>query len=235
MNKKILPSHVAIIMDGNGRWAKKRFLPRLAGHKAGVKSLKKIIKYSSNIGIDYLTVYAFSTENWRRPKDEVNGIIKLLFDAILQYIDELIEENVIMKIIGDKSDLSIDILNLFNEVEKKTENNTGMQFNIAFNYGSRNEIIHSVKKIAKLCIDKEISIDDIDENLIGSNLYTESIPDPDFVIRTSGEIRLSNFLLWQISYSELYFTDTYWPDFNEAEYIKALNEYQNRKRRYGKV
>ncbi|MEA1974485.1 MAG: isoprenyl transferase [Bacillota bacterium] len=235
MNKKILPSHVAIIMDGNGRWAKKRFLPRLAGHKAGVKSLKKIIKYSSNIGIDYLTVYAFSTENWKRPKDEVSGIIKLLFDAILQYIDELIEENVIIKTIGDKSNLSTDILNLFSEVEKKTENNTGMQFNIAFNYGSRNEIIHSVKKIAQLCIDKEISIDDIDENLIESNLYTESIPNPDFVIRTSGEIRLSNFLLWQISYSELYFTDTYWPDFNESEYVKALNEYQNRKRRYGKI
>lgn len=235
MNKKILPSHVAIIMDGNGRWAKKRFLPRLAGHKAGVKSLKKIIKYSSNIGIDYLTVYAFSTENWKRPKDEVSGIIELLFDAILQYIDELIEENVIIKTIGDKSNLSTDILNLFSEVEKKTENNTGMQFNIAFNYGSRNEIIHSVKKIAQLCIDKEISIDDIDENLIESNLYTESIPNPDFVIRTSGEIRLSNFLLWQISYSELYFTDTYWPDFNESEYVKALNEYQNRKRRYGKI
>jgi undecaprenyl diphosphate synthase len=235
MPNNVLPRHIAIIMDGNGRWAKKKMLPRLFGHKAGVKSLKKIIEYSSDIGIDYLTVYAFSTENWGRPKDEVNGIIKLLFSSIKQYLDELIENNVIIKMIGDRETLSDEILNVFNEVEKKTENNTGMQFIIAFNYGSRSEMIHSVKKIAKECVNETIKIEDIDENLMKSNLYTKDIPDPDFVIRTSGEKRLSNFMLWQISYSELYFTDTYWPDFDKDEYIKALNEYQVRKRRYGKI
>jgi undecaprenyl diphosphate synthase len=235
MKNNLLPRHIAIIMDGNGRWAKERMLPRLFGHKAGVKSLKKIIEYSANIGIDYLTVYAFSTENWGRPKDEVNGIIKLLFSSIKQYLDELIENNVIIKLIGDRETLSDEILNVFNEVEKKTENNTGMHFIIAFNYGSRSEMIHSIKKIAKKCVDKTIEIDDIDENLMKSNLYTKDIPDPDFVIRTSGEKRLSNFMLWQISYAELYFTDTYWPDFDKDEYIKALNEYQVRKRRYGKI
>ncbi len=235
MQNNILPKHIAIIMDGNGRWAKKRFLPRLVGHNQGVKTLKEIVRYSSDIGIEYLTVYAFSTENWARPKTEVNGIIKLLFDAMKEYINELIENNVKMKIIGDKETIPKNVMELFNDCENKTKNNTGMQFNIAFNYGSRQEMVHSVKEIAKLCLENKIDVNEINEKLIQENLYTKDMPDPDFVIRTSGEIRISNFLLWQISYSELYFTETYWPDFKKSEYKKALEEYQNRKRRYGKI
>lgn len=230
-----LPKHVAIIMDGNGRWAKKRFMPRLAGHKAGVETLKKIIEYSSNIGIKYLTVYAFSSENWNRPKNEIDGILKLLMVTFTKELEKLNENNVIIKMLGDKNNIPENVKNVFEKSELRTKNNTGLQLNVAFNYGGRDEILSSVKKIAELCIENKIDIDSISKELIEENLYTAGIPDPDFVIRTSGEIRLSNFLLWQISYSELYFTETFWPDFNVEEYAKALEEFKSRKRRYGKL
>jgi undecaprenyl diphosphate synthase len=235
MGEKTLPRHVAFIMDGNGRWAKKRFLPRIAGHKAGVEALKKVIRYSSKKGIKYVTVYAFSTENWQRPESEVKGILELLVTAMNKEFDELIANDVKIKMLGIEEDLPGKVKKAFNEAEEKTKNNKGLQFNIAFNYGSRKEIIHSVKEIAELINSKTIAINDIDEKMFESFLYTKNIPDPDLVIRTSGEVRLSNFLLWQISYSELYFTDTYWPDFNEKSYQKALDEYSNRKRRFGSL
>lgn len=232
---KNLPKHVAIIMDGNGRWAKKRFLPRLAGHKAGVEALKKIIRFSSDIGIEYVTVYAFSTENWKRPNDEVDGILKLLISAMNKEFQSLVENNVKIKMLGTPTNLPEDIKAAFKNAENKTKNNTGLQFNIAFNYGSRLEMIHAVKEIAQKVKDDKLSVNEITDDVMSKHLYTKNIPDPDLVIRTSGEIRLSNFLLWQISYSELYFTDTYWPDFNEKEYEKALKEYSHRKRRFGSL
>lgn len=235
MDEKTLPKHVAFIMDGNGRWAKKRLLPRIAGHKAGVEALKKVIRYSSQIGIKYVTVYAFSTENWRRPEKEVKGILNLLVTAMNKEFDELIANDVKIKMLGLEENLPPKVKKAFHDAEEKTKNNKGLQFNIAFNYGSRKEIIHSVKEISKLIKSNKIGIDAIDEALFESFLYTKDIPDPDLVIRTSGEVRLSNFLLWQISYSELYFTDTYWPDFNEIAYQKALDEYSKRKRRFGSL
>lgn len=235
MGEKTLPRHVAFIMDGNGRWAKKRFLPRIAGHKAGVQALKKVIRYSSKVGVKYVTVYAFSTENWSRPETEVKGILELLVTAMNKEFDELIANDVKIKMLGTEENLPEKVKSAFNEAEEKTKNNKGLQFNIAFNYGSRKEMIHSVKEISKLIKSKTIEIEEIDELLFERFLYTKDIPDPDLVIRTSGEIRLSNFLLWQISYSELYFTDTYWPDFDEKAYQVALDEYSNRKRRFGSL
>jgi len=235
MGEKTLPRHVAFIMDGNGRWAKKRFLPRIAGHKAGVEALKKVIRYSSEVGIKHVTVYAFSTENWQRPEKEVKGILELLVTAMNKEFDELIANDVKIKMLGIEENLPEKVKKAFNEAEKKTKNNKGLQFNIAFNYGSRKEIIQSVKEISKLVKAESIEINEIDESLFENFLYTKGIPDPDLVIRTSGEVRLSNFLLWQISYSELYFTDTYWPDFDEKAYQKALSEYSNRKRRFGSL
>jgi undecaprenyl diphosphate synthase len=235
MGEKTLPRHVAFIMDGNGRWAKKRFLPRIAGHKAGVEALKKVIRYSSQVGVKYVTVYAFSTENWRRPEKEVKGILELLVTAMNKEFDELIANDVKIKMLGTEENLPEKVKKAFNEAEEKTKYNKGLQFNIAFNYGSRKEMIHSVKEISKLIKSETIEIEAIDEMLFERFLYTKDIPDPDLVIRTSGEIRLSNFLLWQISYSELYFTDTYWPDFDEKAYQVALDEYSNRKRRFGSL
>jgi undecaprenyl diphosphate synthase len=235
MGEKTLPRHVAFIMDGNGRWAKKRFLPRIAGHKAGVEALKKVIRYSSQVGVKYVTVYAFSTENWRRPEKEVKGILELLVTAMNKEFDELIANDVKIKMLGTEENLPEKVKKAFNEAEEKTKYNKGLQFNIAFNYGSRKEMIHSVKEISKLIKSETIEIEAIDEMLFERFLYTKDIPDPDLVIRTSGEIRLSNFLLWQISYSELYFTDTYWPDFDEKAYQIALDEYSNRKRRFGSL
>jgi len=235
MGEKTLPRHVAFIMDGNGRWAKKRFLPRIAGHKAGVEALKKVIRYSSQVGIKYVTVYAFSTENWRRPEKEVKGILELLVTAMNKEFDELIANDVKIKMLGIEENLPKKVRKAFYDAEEKTKNNKGLQFNIAFNYGSRKEILHSVKEISKLVKAEAIEVNEIDESLFERFLYTKDIPDPDLVIRTSGEVRLSNFLLWQISYSEFYFTDTYWPDFDETAYQKALDEYSNRKRRFGSL
>lgn len=230
-----LPNHVAFIMDGNGRWATKRFLPRLAGHNAGVEALREIIRFSSDIGIGYVTFYAFSTENWGRPQEEVSGLMELLVRFLRNEIDELHENNVKIVILGELSGLpQLPREEVMRAIEK-TKDNTGLTCCIALNYGSRFEIVSAVKKISQEVQDGKLSIDDIDEKVFANNLYTSGIPDPDLMVRTSGELRLSNYLLWQLAYSEFYFTDVFWPDFNKDEYIKAIKEYQARNRRYGKV
>ncbi len=228
-----LPAHVAIIMDGNGRWAKKRMLPRAAGHRAGMLNVKKIIRASSDIGIKHLTMYAFSTENWKRPKDEVGVLMNLLIEFLTKELQEMHERNVIFRTIGDISILPAAVIEVLENATKKTAANTGMTLNIALNYGSRLEICSAVRSIARGVAAGEISADDIDEKLISDRLDTAGQPDPDLMIRTSGEERLSNFLLYQLAYAEFYFTPVFWPDFDEAEYEKSLIEYQNRQRRYG--
>ncbi len=235
IDMKNIPNHVAIIMDGNGRWAQSRKLPRLAGHKAGVESLREIIRTSSDIGIHHLTVYAFSTENWKRPEEEVNGLFKLLVLYLEKELKDIHNNNVRLKVIGNLKQLPLNVINKIENAIEKTKDNTGLTFNIALNYGGRDELIHSIKKVAELAGNGEITPESIDESVIEKYLYTSDIPDPDLIIRTSGEIRLSNFLLWQSAYSELYFTKTLWPDFDETALFEAIEEYQNRKRRYGGI
>ncbi|MCT4633731.1 MAG: isoprenyl transferase [Firmicutes bacterium] len=227
------PVHVAIIMDGNGRWAKKRFMPRIAGHKAGVESLRKIIEETGDLGIKYLTVYAFSTENWNRPKDEVNGLMNLLVNYIDNELNNLNKNGVRLNILGDMSALPTKVREKVEMALVETNKNTKLTLNIALNYGGRDEIIRAVKSIYNQG-DSEL-IDNLDEDIFSRFLYTANIPDPDFVIRTSGEVRISNFLLWQLAYSEMYFTETLWPDFGVSEYHKALDSFKNRKRRFGKI
>ncbi|MGB3367047.1 MAG: isoprenyl transferase [Acidaminobacteraceae bacterium] len=230
-----LPKHVAFIMDGNGRWATKRFLPRLAGHNAGVEQLRGIIRYSSDIGITHVTFYAFSTENWNRPKSEVSGLMNLLVSFLKREIEQLHTNNVKIVILGDTSELPekprVEVL----KAVEKTSQNTGLTCAIALNYGSRDEILRATKEVVKAALNGDIDFEDIDLGLFESKLYTSGMPDPDLMIRTSGELRLSNYLLWQLAYTEFYFTDVFWPDFNKEEYKKALTEYQGRKRRYGKL
>lgn len=233
IEKEKLPKHVAIIMDGNGRWAKKKLMPRSAGHRAGMYKVKDIIRMSSDIGIHNLTLYAFSTENWKRPKEEVGALMSLLIEFLTKELNELNEKNVIFKTLGDISMLPKAVIEVINNAIFTTQNNTGMTLNIALNYGSRAEIVEAVKKIGKDLLDNKLKIDDISEELISEYLETSHQPDPDFLIRTSGEERLSNYLLYQLAYAELYFTPVLWPDFDENEYEKALIEYQNRTRRYG--
>lgn len=230
-----LPVHIAIVMDGNGRWAQQRSLPRLAGHNAGMKALKKIVKASSQIGIKYLTVYAFSTENWRRPEDEIYGIFKILIYYIEKELKELNDNNVRVRILGDYRKLPQEAVDRLELALETTAKNTGLQFNIALNYGGRAEIIQAVRKLAEKARDNEIEPDDITADVFSGMLFTKDIPDPDLVIRTSGELRLSNFLLWQAAYSELWFTDTLWPDFGKKDLEAAIVDFQGRKRRYGGV
>ena len=228
-----LPRHVAVIMDGNGRWAKKRMMPRVAGHRAGMSKVKTIIRMSSDIGIKYLTLYAFSTENWKRPKEEVGALMGLLIEYLQRELDEMHERNVIFNTIGDITKLPQPVIEVLENAKKKTKNNTGLTLNIALNYGSRTEIAQAVRSIAQETKDGKIAVDEIDEQMISDHLETSGQPDPDFMIRTSGEERLSNYLLYQLAYTEFYFTPVYWPDFDEKEYETALIEYQNRQRRYG--
>lgn len=230
-----IPKHVAIIMDGNGRWATKRNLKRAKGHEAGVEALRTIIEKSDDIGIKYLTVYAFSTENWSRPKTEVNFLMNLLVVYFTKELMNLHNKNVRIRVIGDLEGLDTKGRNAAIKAMKKTENNTGLNLVIAINYGSRDEIVSGIKKISNDVLDNTINIDDINEKLISNYLYTKDIPDPDLLIRTSGEIRISNFLMWQLAYSEMYFTDVLWPDFTEKELLVAINEYQNRSRRFGSI
>lgn len=230
-----IPAHVAIVMDGNGRWAKKRGMPRMAGHNAGMIALKEIVKRSSTLGVRYLTVYAFSTENWKRPQDEVGGIFKLLVFYMQKELDELHANNVKVHILGDYKKLPKDAVDSLEYSLEKTKNNTGLHFNIALNYGGRAEILRSVRQLAEEAAQGKVDLRDITEEMLESRLYTAGIPDPDLIIRTSGEIRLSNYLLWQSAYSELVFTDVLWPDFTPREYERAIVEYQGRKRRYGGV
>ncbi len=230
-----IPYHVAIIMDGNGRWAKKRGLPRSAGHRAGVQSLKKTVIASKELGIKILTVYAFSTENWRRPKDEVNVLMDLLVEYLKKELEELNKNNVKIICLGKTYDLPRQIKESINKAEKVTKNNDSLILNVALNYGGREEIINATKKIIRQVKKEEIKIDDIDEKMFESFLYTTQQTDPDLLIRPSGEMRISNFLLWQIAYTEIYFTNIYWPDFNKEELINAIKDFQKRDRRFGSI
>ena len=231
MDKK--PEHVAIIMDGNGRWAKKRGLPRLSGHKAGMEALKKIVRYCGEQHIDYLTVYAFSTENWKRSDEEVSGIFKILVYYMERELKELHEMGVKVRILGDYSIIPEDARKAVDKALDITKDNTGLGFNIALNYGGRNDILKAVKEIGQEIKAGRLDIDDLDEAAVSDRLYTAGIPDPDLIIRTSGELRLSNFLLWQSAYSEFVFTDLLWPDFDEKAMEEALDEFNKRKRNFG--
>lgn len=228
-----IPKHIAIIMDGNGRWAKKRGLSRSMGHKEGSRTLKKIVEACYTLGVKYLTVYAFSTENWSRPKDEVDDLMKLLLEYLRNAERELKGKNVRIKVIGDKKKLPIEIINEVERVEKNTEHIQGLDFIIALNYGGRQELVEAVSQIVDDV--KTGLISKIDENAISQRLYTNGIPDPDLLIRTSGEMRISNFLIWQCSYSEFYFCDILWPDFSENHLREAILSYQGRQRRFGGV
>ncbi len=227
--------HIAIIMDGNGRWAKKRNLPRSAGHKKGAETLQEIVKGASEMGIKYMTVYAFSTENWKRDKEEVNYLMDLLRQYLKNELKEINEQGGRILFIGERNMLDKDIVVQMENIEKQTSNNDKFTFVVALSYGSRAEILSGVKKIASLVAKGDLSLDDIDEKSFSSMLYTHNIPDPDLVIRTSGEQRVSNYLLWQIAYSEFFFTKTLWPDFTVAELKEIVNDFNSRERRYGKV
>lgn len=226
----VLPKHIAIIMDGNGRWAKRRSLPRTAGHAAGSKNFKTIARYCNKIGLKYLTVYAFSTENWKRPKEEVDNIMKL-FKDYLEDAKNFKDENIKMQFIGDRSVLNEDIQRLMRETEEASADADGLHLNIAINYGGRDEIVHAVKQIVK----NGIKADDITEQVISDNLYTKGQPDPDFIIRPSGEYRLSNYLIWQSAYAEYWFSDILWPDFKPKDLDRAIEEFNRRNRRFGGI
>jgi undecaprenyl diphosphate synthase len=230
-----VPQHVAIIMDGNGRWAKERGMARVQGHNAGMKALKEIVKHSDVLGVKYLTVYAFSTENWKRPEDEVSGIFKLLVRYVKSEIRELDENNVRVRILGDWSIIPEDSRKAVQTALAQTEDNTGLVFSIALNYGGRAEILRAARVAAEKVLSGEIGVGDIDESLFSEGLYTYGMPDPDVIIRTGGEYRLSNFLTWQSAYSELVVTPVYWPDFTPEEYDRALEEFSSRDRRFGGI
>lgn len=222
--------HIAIIMDGNRRWAKEKLLPSAVGHQKGVDSLRNTMKLFDKYGIKYLTVYAFSTENWNRKKEEVEFLMSLLAKTLLNELEEMNQENVKIKFLGDISKLNKNLQKIVQDAEEKTQNNTGVNLNIAFNYGSRDEITNAVKAIVK----KGLKPENITEETISEHLYTQDIPDPDLLIRTGGEKRLSNYLLWQLAYSEIYITKSFWPDFDEQELNNAILEFEKRQRRYGK-
>lgn len=230
-----IPNHIAIIMDGNGRWAKSKFMPRTYGHKVGVETIRKIVKECSRLGVKYLTLYAFSTENWKRPQEEVSALMGLLVTYLKNELDELHKNNVKILTIGDISKLPDVCVDELEKSIEKTKNNTGVTLSLALNYGSRDDIKKAVREISKNVSDGKISVEDIDDEMISKHLYTKNIIDPDLVIRTSGEQRLSNFLLWEVAYSEFYFTDIHWPDFDEENLQKAIYSYQKRDRRFGAV
>lgn len=233
MSQSVLPRHVAIIMDGNGRWAQKRNLPRSSGHKAGASNFRTITRYAESIGIEYLTIYAFSTENWKRPQTEVGALIKLFHQYLKEALTDFLDENIKVNFIGDVSAFPKELITLIDEVKELSRNRTGMVLNLAMNYGGRAEILHAVEQI----IDKQKKGEMIalTEETIANHLYTAGQPDPDLVIRPSGEFRLSNFLLWQSAYAEFVCMDTLWPDFTSQDFDKALAIYSSRQRRFGGV
>ncbi len=230
-----IPTHVAVIMDGNGRWANRRGKPRSIGHEAGVESVKTIVKAAARIGVKFLTLFTFSVENWQRPKTEVSFIMKLLYEKTRSELAELNENDVRMIATGDIGELAATQRRALEHAITETAGNTGLVLNLALNYGGRTEIVDAVKRIARDVKSGLLNPDDIDERLFSSYLYTADLPDPDLLIRTSGEMRLSNFLLWQTSYTELYVTNALWPDFGESDFYEAILEYQSRDRRFGKV
>ena len=230
-----VPQHVAIIMDGNGRWAKERGLPRMAGHHSGMKAVKRITMAADRLGVRYLTLYAFSTENWKRPKAEVDFLMKLPQEFLSIELDDLIKNNVQVKMMGYRDSLPNYTLDAVEEAITKTAENTGLVLNFALNYGSRKEMVDAMRQIAVDVRDGRLAPEAIDESDIGSHLLSSGLPDPDLLIRTSGELRISNFMLWQLAYSELWFTDVYWPEFTDEHFYDAIREYQRRARRYGGV
>ena len=228
-----IPEHVAVIMDGNGRWAKKRFLPRNYGHAEGAKALEAICENCAKLGIKYLTVYAFSTENWKRSVEEVSGIMNLFRKYLVDSIERSNNANMRVRLIGKREGLAEDIVQKMDDLERETAGNTGLQFYIAINYGGRDEIVRATKKLISDVQVGSVSAEDIDESVFGTYLDTAGVPDPDLLIRTSGEERTSNFLPWQLAYSEFYFTDTLWPDFDMDSLVKAVRYYNKRERRFG--
>ena len=233
MEQENLPKHIAIIMDGNRRWARNKGLPVALGHKEGAKTLEKIVRYAKNIGIKYITVYAFSTENWKRSEEEVSTLMNLMMNYLESYSKRADSENIKVQILGNRQGLSDKMNDLIEKCMERTKDNTGITFNIALNYGGRDEILGAVKNIAEKIQNNEMKIEDITEQTISDNLYTKGQPDPDLLIRTSGEIRLSNFLPWQLVYSEFVFVDKNWPDFSEKDLDEAIEEYQRRNRKFG--
>ena len=230
-----LPNHVAVIMDGNGRWAKQRGLPRIEGHRRGANTLKEMLRYCKNVGIKTLTAYAFSTENWGRPLGEVNFLMNLFERLLQKELREMAEEEVCINFIGDLTPLPASLQQEMHRSMERTKNNRGVYFNVAINYGSRHEMINACKQIAQKVQQGELSTEEIDDRTIDEHLYTSASPDPDLLIRTSGEMRLSNFMLWQLAYTEIYVTDTLWPDFDSQQFDRAIVSFQQRDRRFGKV
>ncbi|MDR1160580.1 MAG: isoprenyl transferase [Syntrophomonadaceae bacterium] len=235
LDKTKIPAHVAIIMDGNGRWASKRLLPRSMGHRAGMKALKEVVNISGNIGVKNLTVFAFSTENWKRPREEVSYLMNLLVEFMQKEIDELHGRDIRINILGDYKSLPLDCVNIIEKSLAKTADNKAMNLNIALNYGARLEILKAIKAVAKKVAGGELSIDDIDEECVSKLLFTQDLPDPDLIIRTAGEMRLSNFLLWQIAYSEIWVSESLWPDFKKEDFLQAIFDYQKRVRKFGDI
>lgn len=230
-----IPQHVAIIMDGNGRWAKQRGLPRVEGHRRGADTLKKMTRTAHELGIRYLTVFAFSSENWRRGEEEVNNLLKLMRYYLKRELKDLVKENVRFRVIGNYHQFPKDIADMIECTIAQTADNTGITLCLALNYGGRQDIVQAMQAIAADCVHGNLSTFDIDEHVVRSYLFTRDMPDPDLLIRTSGELRLSNFMLWQLSYSEFYFTDCHWPDFAEQDLQDAIASYQRRQRRFGAV
>jgi len=237
IKSKPVPQHIAIIMDGNGRWARKKGLPRTEGHRQGVETLREIIRVSNHLGIKYLTIYAFSTENWKRPESEIKAIMSLLVEYLERELEELNRNSVKIVVLGDTSTLSEEVQRAVSNAMEQTRNNGGLQVNVALNYGGRAEIVKAVKGIVHDVLNGKMTIGEIREDVFSRYLYTSNIPDPDLLIRTGGERRISNFLLYQIAYSELWFSNsrTYWPDFNPRLYLRAIRDYQSRQRRYGGI
>jgi undecaprenyl diphosphate synthase len=235
LNKENIPTHIAIIMDGNGRWAKERNLPRALGHKAGVEAIRDIVKECNTLGVKYLTLYAFSTENWKRPQEEVNALMKLLIEYLKNEVVELHENGVIVNHIGEVKKLPLECQMELKNAYEKTKHNKGVMMNLAVNYGGRDEIVYAIKNLAVDYKSNKINLQEIDEDLISKYLYTKSIPDPDLIIRPSGEHRISNFLLWQCAYSEFWYSNINWPDFKREDLHRAISDYQKRDRRFGGI
>ena len=235
INMERIPQHVAIIMDGNGRWAKSKGSDRIFGHREGVDSVDKVMEAASDLGVKYITLYAFSTENWNRPEQEVNALMEILSQALKKYIEKISKNNVRLMVVGDKSRLSQLTLSNLSEAEKMTEMNTGLTMILAISYSSRWEIVEAAKRIASEVKAGSLNVDQINEKVFSDHLATAGIPDPDLLIRTSGELRISNFLMWQLSYSELYFTPVSWPEFKKEQFFEAIIDYQKRERRFGKT
>lgn len=235
LNMNNIPQHVAIIMDGNGRWAKERNMPRTMGHKAGVETIRRIVKEADRLGIKYITLYAFSTENWKRPKDEVSALMKLLVQYLRSEVGDLHKNRVVLRVLGDISALQDDCKREIEDSIELTKNNTGLVLNVAFNYGGRDEIIRAIQDIVEDVEEGKVKKENITQDLFSNYLYTKDSPDPDLIIRPSGEQRISNFLLWQCAYSEFWYSNVNWPDFSEKDLQRAIYDYQNRDRRYGGV